>query len=149
MGAAVQWLPTPAEIAAVLADLGFVAGADLLTNSDATAFARGQIGYRHTDFTVRKAIDTSALAAEACYICIASAGVAAGASGLFLACPGVVKGLTGGVATGLAFVGNIGGDIANVPPTTPGRFRKPIGRWISATVLAFDPMPYAQPDEVF
>lgn len=139
--------PSAAALLEALAELGVVVTATTLTVSGGAAFAKGEIGYLHTDGTVRKAIDTSATTAEAVCICVAPAGVADLASGLFLCASGLVTGLSGGTAGALGYVGAVAGAIG-VMPTTAGRFRKLIGRWITATVFLFEPNPYAQPDEV-
>lgn len=85
--------------------------------------------------------------ADCACICVQPGGVANGASGLFAFAPCIVEGLTGGIAGNLAFVSDdVPGEIL---PTLPfvGNWVKPIGRWISTTVLAFDPCPYARPNQ--
>jgi hypothetical protein len=73
-----------------------------MTVSGGAAFALGEIGYVHTDGTVRKAqSDGTSTEAEASVICVAAAGVANGAAGRFRFL-GVVAGLSGGTAGALA-----------------------------------------------
>lgn len=85
--------------------------------------------------------------ADCACICVQPGGVANGESGLFAFAPCIVTDLTGGIAGALAFVSDdIPGEILPAPPMV-GNWAKVIGRWISTTVLAFDPCPYARPNQ--
>lgn len=128
------------SIASILAIAGVVAQ---FTVSGGAAFAFGEVGYIHTDGTVRKAqSDGTSAEADAAVICTTAAGVANGASGSFRLV-GVTNGLSGGTAGSLAYVSATAGAITTTPPVTG--FSKIIGRWLSATSLYFAPSPEVAP----
>lgn len=133
---------SPTQLAEQLALSGIFAAATTLTVSGGAAFALGELGYIHTDGTVRKAINSGTEAqAYAKAICVAAAGVADGASGLFLCCSGIVAGLSGGTAAALGFVGSTAGAIGS----SAGTWSKVVGYWLSSTVFVFDPCPALPP----
>lgn len=120
-----------------------------LTVSGGVAFAYGELGYLHTDGTVRKAqSDGTSAEAEGAVMCVQVGGVLSGASGTFRLL-GVVTGLSGGLAGRPAFVSPTAGGLytpdmsATFPPTTG--FSKIVGRWLSSTVLWFCPSPEVAP----
>lgn len=122
------------------ADLVTLGVADRLTVSGGAAFAYGEVGYIHTDGTVRKAqADGTAAEAEAKVICINSTSVASGSAGLFRIAPGRVPGLSGGTAGSPGYVSDTAGAITTTAPTTAGRYSKILGDWQSATVFYFNP----------
>lgn len=126
----------------VLLTLGVVASAATLAVSGGANFAKGEIGYIHTDGTVRKAINSGTEAqAYARVICVASAGVASGASGYFLCASGIVTGLSGGTAGALIFVDSVAGALGSAA----GTWSKVVGYWLSSTVAVFDPCPAIAP----
>lgn len=121
---------------------GLIATATPLTVSGGAAFALGQLAYIHTDGTARKAINSGTQEqAYARAICVAPAGVADGAAGLFLCGPGIVTGLSGGTAPALGFVDSTAGTIGSAA----GTWSKVVGYWLSATVFVFDPCPALAP----
>lgn len=127
-----------------LAALGLVPNATLLAVSGGAAFVYGELGYIHTDGTVRKAQSDGTLEeAWAEVLCVEPAGVANLASGLFLAGPGVVTGLSGGTAGSLAYVSATAGAITTSVPGT-GHL-KIVGKWLSTTVLKFFADPSGEP----
>lgn len=140
---------SPAQLAEQLLVSGLVAAGTTLTVSGGAAFAYGEIGYLHTDGTVRKAIATGATTAFARCMCITAAGVADAASGTFLVAPGIVSSLSGGTIGATGYVDeSTAGAIATAPPST-GNFSKILGVWLSTTVFAFHADPAVEPVEVF
>lgn len=128
-------------------DSAIAAGlAELLTVSGGAAFALGEVGYIHTDGTVRKAqADGTPAEAEVAVICIASAGVANGASGAFRYL-GLVPGLSGGTPGALAYLGTVAGSTTTAVPISPTfTYSKILGRWRTATILWFGPSPELPP----
>lgn len=136
-------LPDDVDTISAAIDSGL---AELLTVSGGVAFALGEVGYIHTDGTVRKAdANDTPEKAEAQVICIASAGVANGASGAFRYL-GLVTGLSGGTAGSLAYLSATAGGITTTLPASPGStYSKIVGRWRSSTVLWFCPSPEIAP----
>lgn len=127
--------------AARLSALGVIPTVQTLTVSGGAGFVRGEIGYIHTDGTVRKAINSGTEAqAYARVICV-STSIADGASGLFLCACGIVTGLSGGTAGALGFVGSTAGVIGS----SAGTWSKIVGYWLSSTVFVFDPCPAFAP----
>jgi len=129
-----------------LAALGIVPGAEILTVSGGVAFVYGELGYYHTDGTVRKAINSSLLASFCEVICIEAAGVASGSAGLFRVAPGLVTGLSGGTANAIGYVSPVAGAITTTPPTYgTATWNKPVGRWKTTTVFNFHPVASIEP----
>jgi hypothetical protein len=121
--------------------------AELLTVSGGVAFAYGEIGYLHTDGTVRKAqADSTDLKASAAVICIVTAGVADGASGAFRYLGPVTFPTAVGTAGALVYVGITPGSLTTTLPVSPtSAFSKVVGRWRTTTVLWFAPSPEIAP----
>jgi hypothetical protein len=115
-----------------------------LTVSGGTAFANGDLGYIHTDGTVRPALSLgTAVEAFAEAVCVAAGGVADGAAGTFLVGTGVVEDLTGGTPGALVYVGTTAGARTTTAPATG--FSKIVGRYVSATLMKFDANPAVAP----
>lgn len=126
-----------ADEAAAQAAIGIVSSNLELTNSDAAAFVYGEVGYLHTDGTVKKCqSDGTEAEAQLEVICIEAAGVAVAAPGTF-STGGIIPGLTGGSAGALAYVSATAGALTNTAPSSG--YSAIVGRWISTTVLNFRP----------
>ncbi len=118
----------------------------ILTVSGGAGFVLGEIGYIHTDDTVRKAINTSALAAYCTVMALGT--IANGAAGLFLCVPGVIdlSGIAGAAAQALGYVGGTAGLITTTAPTYgTATWTKPVGQFLSATKFLFFADPAIQP----
>ena len=84
----------------------------------ATGFAYGQAGYLLADGSVRPArSDVSQVVADAVVMCVAPAGVANGATGLFVRGPVDVPGMPAATPGDLAYVDKTAGTITTVAPT--------------------------------
>lgn len=127
-----------ADRAAACAAIGIAANVEQLTVSGGADFAYGDIGYIHTDGTVRKSQnDGTSAEAEAEVVCLEADGVDDTLTGDFAAAGGFIPGLTGGSAGALAYIDSTPGAITNTPPVSG--YSTIVGRWISATVLLFKP----------
>jgi hypothetical protein len=121
------------------------------TVSGGVAFAYGEIGYLLADGTVRLAqSDGTQAEADAVVMCVAAAGVADGASGLFVT-GADVPGLSGGTPGSLAYVDITAGALTTTVPTWAhgDRWIRPVGRWLTATILRFFPSLDATPMELY
>lgn len=78
----------------------------------------------------------TAAEAEAQFICSAAAGIAADVAGMFTAL-GFVTGLSGGTAGSIAFLATTYGASTTSVPSAD--YSKIVGRWVSTTVLYFQP----------
>ncbi len=114
-------------------------GAFVLTVSGGVAFAYGEVGYIHTDGTVRKSQrDGTQIEAVTQVICISTA-VADGAAGLFHG-PGRIPGLSGGTGGSLAVVSATAGVITvTLPAQDSGFYLTRLGIWATPTILLFAP----------
>lgn len=120
--------------------------ARVLTTSGGASFAYGELGYIHTDGTVRKSqADGTAAEAECMVICVNGTSIASGSTGLFQFPGALVTDLTGGTAGSRAFVSATAGAITNTAPVVVGHFVKGVGRWQTTTMLFFDPHPEIAP----
>ena len=128
---------TPARIAAILDGSGFVRNGAQLTVSGGNAFALGEVGYSHTDGTVRRGTPAGTEAeAQIAVVCLVAAGVANGASGLFGLGACIVTGLSALTPAALYYLAAAGA----ITATAPGSgYSVIIGRAVSATVLNFFP----------
>lgn len=119
------------------------------TVSGGAGFTKGVIGYRYTDSTIRKAIDTSSAAAYCTVIALAT--IADGAAGYFLEAPGIVtiSGIAGAGVNVIGYVGTVAGVITTTPPTYgTATFLKPVGMFTSATEFHFFADPAIQPQNM-
>jgi hypothetical protein len=120
--------------------------AHVMTTSGGASFAYGEVGYIHTDGTVRKSqADGSAAEAECLVMCVNASSISSGGTGLFQFPGGLVTGLTGGTAGSLAFVSATAGAITTTAPVVVGYYVKCVGRWISTTMFWFSPDPEIAP----
>ena len=125
----------PRSNASIAAGLGVFAS---LTVSGGSAFAYGEVGYIHTDGSVRRGqSDGTEAEAQIEVICVQSGGVADGATGLFRVAPGPVTGLSGGTAGSLAYLSATAGALTTTPPSTG--YSTIVGRWRTSTELIFRP----------
>jgi hypothetical protein len=92
-----------------------VANAKTKTVSGGTAFAYGEVGYIHTDGTVRLGQVTTEAAATIAVVCLAAAGVASGAAGLF-GFPGCLVGGLSGLTIGKQYLA-ADGTLTATPPS--------------------------------
>ena len=124
---------------------GTLAESFTLPVSGGVAFAYGEVGYLHTDGTVRKSQrDGTQVEAKTQVICL-SATIADGAAGLFRG-PGRITGLSGGTGGSDAFVGATAGSIDTSPPAEgTGHYLTNLGVWVSSSVLLFNPQPTIGP----
>lgn len=129
--------PDPVILLALLSAGGYVANGAQLTVSGGSAFALGNVGYLHTDGTVRLGSPSGTEAqAQIAVVCLAAAGVADAASGLFGFGGCLVTGLSGLTPPALYYLAASGG-ITATPPASG--YSVIIGRAISATSLHFSP----------
>ncbi len=115
--------------------------AQKLVVSGGVAMIFPEIGYIHTDGTVRKAqSDGTEAEAGAAVLCLSTVSVASGSTGLFLGPGNFIDGLSGGTAGALAYLSPTAGALTTTLPVSPtANFSKIIGRWLSATLLHFLP----------
>ncbi len=117
-----------------------------LTVSGGASFAKGGLGYIHTDDTVRKAINNAALAAYCTVMALGT--IASGSAGYFLCAPGIItiSGIAGAAANALGYVGGTAGLITTTAPSYgTATWTKPVGQFISATRFYFFADPAIQP----
>ncbi len=132
----------PAPLVVTIGDVSSVSllytGKLAYTLTAGATFVLGEVGYIHTDGTVLKAqSDNTVTDSAAMVICIESAGVLSAATGLFSP-NGFVSGLSGGTAGSLAYLSGTAGAITTTQPAVG--FPKPIGRWLTSTLLYFAPL---------
>lgn len=119
-----------------------------LVVSGGVAFAFGEIGYLHTDGTVRKAQSDGTVAeAAAEVICVQATGVASGSSGTFRVSPGIITFPSAvGTAQALVYVSATAGGLTTTPPAIgSGLYSKVVGRWLSTTKLHWFSSPEVVP----
>jgi len=129
--------PDPVLVLALLSAQGFVRNGAQLTVSGGSAFALGQVGYIHTDGTVRRSTPAGTEAeAQIAVVCLVAAGVANGASGLFGLGACIVTGLSALTPGALYYLAAAGAITATAPASG---YSVIVGRAVSATVLNFFP----------
>jgi len=129
--------PDPVILLALLSAAGYVRNGAQLTVSGGSAFALGEVGYIHTDGTVRRGTPAGTEAqAQIAVVCLVAAGVADAASGLFGFGGCLVTGLSGLTPGALYYLAAAGA----ITATAPGSgYSVIVGRAVSATSLHFFP----------
>ena len=130
-------IPLPGIDPADLLGDGIIPNGARLTVSGGSAFALGEVGYVHTDGTVRRGTPAGTEAqAQIAVICMVAAGVANGAVGLFGFGGCLVTGLSGLTPAALYYLAAAGAITATAPASG---YSVIVGRAVSATVLHFFP----------
>jgi hypothetical protein len=115
----------------------------LFENGQGSALAYGEVCFIDTDGTAKKATNAGTeQQARARWICVTRGGLADNAVGVFSG-PGMVSGLSGGVAGSSAYLDTAGAIMETaLDPTDDaniGKYRVYLGEWQSSTALNFNP----------